>query len=56
MGQLKSILEIAGDESEPVRKRAWFFALALLAVVVGGGMALVTGDEQESHVTIQTQP
>ena len=56
MGKLGSVLEIAADESKPVRKRAWFFALALLAFVVGGGMALVTGDEQEIHVAIQTQP
>jgi hypothetical protein len=56
MGQIVSVLEIASDESKPVRKRAWFLALALLAIVVGGGMALVTGDEQASHVTIQTQP
>ena len=56
MGQLGSVLEIAADESKPVRKRAWLLALALLAVVVGGGITLVTGGEQETHVTIQTQP
>jgi hypothetical protein len=56
MGQLGSVFEIADDESKPIRKRAWFLALALFAVVVGGGMAFVTGDERETHVTIQTQP
>jgi hypothetical protein len=56
MGHLGSVFEVAPDESKPIRKRSWFLALALLAIVVGGGMALITGDEQASHVTIQTQP
>jgi hypothetical protein len=56
MGQIGSLLEIAADESKPVRKRAWFLALALFAIVVGGGMAIVTDNEQASRVIIQTQP
>jgi hypothetical protein len=56
MGQIGSVIEIAADESKPVRKRAWVLALALMALVVGGGMALVAGDDQASRVTIQTQP
>jgi hypothetical protein len=56
MGQIGSLLEIADDESKPMRKRAWVLALALVALVVGGGMALVGGSEQASYVTIQTQP
>jgi hypothetical protein len=36
------------------RKRAWFVALAITAIVIGAGIALATGDERESPVTVQT--
>lgn len=36
------------------RKRAWFVALAITAIVIGAGIALATGDERELPVTVQT--
>jgi hypothetical protein len=36
------------------RKRAWFVALAITAVVIGAGIALATNDERDSPVIVQT--
>lgn len=36
------------------RKRAWFVALAITAIVIGAGIALATSDERDSPVTIET--
>ena len=36
------------------RKRAWFVALAITAIVIGAGIALATNDERDSPVTVQT--
>ena len=36
-------------------KRAWFIALAISAIVIGAGIALATGDERDSPVTVQTE-
>jgi hypothetical protein len=41
-------------ETRTGRKRAWFVALAITAIVIGAGIALATSDERDSAVTVQT--
>jgi hypothetical protein len=36
------------------RKRAWFVALAITAIVIGAGLALATSDERDTPVTVET--
>ena len=36
------------------RKRAWFIALAITAVVIGAGLALATSDERDTPVAVKT--
>ena len=36
------------------RKRAWFIALAITAIVIGAGIALATSDDRDTPVTVQT--
>ena len=36
------------------RKRAWFVALAITAIVIGAGIALATNGERDSPVIVQT--
>jgi hypothetical protein len=49
-------LEIAASQSKLERKGAWFLGLAIIAVVVGGGLALVTADDRETLVTVPSEP
>jgi hypothetical protein len=35
------------------RKRGWFVALAITAIVIGAGIALLTSDERDSPVGVQ---
>jgi hypothetical protein len=35
------------------RKRSWFVALAITAIVIGAGVALLTGEERDSPVGVQ---
>jgi hypothetical protein len=35
------------------RKRSWFVALAVTAIVIGAGVALLTGEERDSSVEVQ---
>ena len=36
------------------RKRAWFVALAITAIVIGAGIALATSDDRDTPVTVHT--
>jgi hypothetical protein len=35
------------------RKRSWFVALAITAIVIGAGVAFLTGEERDSPVGAQ---
>jgi hypothetical protein len=36
------------------RKRAWFVALAITAIVIGAALALATSDDRDTPVTVET--